>query len=74
MTIEELKAEADRHGYKLTKKLPSMKVKKHCNVKPHEWLWAGEGWYYECPVCGLKTDPEPVAKKAMEKWNQLVGE
>ena len=72
MTFEELKAEADRQGYMLIKKLDILEPAYHCGVKPHIWYSSFSGWYYECPVCGMASDPVPLSKNAIENWNEMV--
>lgn len=74
MTFEELKQEADRQGYMLIKKIEVNEPAYHCGVRPHIWYWSGGGWYYECPVCKMASDPVPLSSKAVDAWNDLVRE
>lgn len=74
MTFDELKKAADEHGYMLVKKIEVVEPKYHCGVKPHTWFSSLSGWYYECPVCGMASDPVPLSRKAIEEWNKMVNE
>ena len=73
MTLEELKAEAKRQGYKLIKaKRPRFEVCL-CGHNVHQWVSGLEGWMVYCKHCGLES---PWAKKSysavIEAWNEMI--
>lgn len=73
MTFEELKAEAERQGYRLVKKNPYVQLKKcpNCDCLPELWLLGGE-WFRKCPICfstGGRAKTQIGAKKS---WNEMV--
>lgn len=78
MTLEELKSEAAKLGYKLVKKQPYIKLLP-CTCgekKPSLWYYYnGEKTgteHYKCDNCGLEALPAKTNRKARENWNQLV--
>ena len=73
MTLEELKAEAKRKGYKLIKtKRPRFEVCL-CGHNVRQWVSGPEGWAVYCKHCGLEG---PWAKKShsavIEAWNAMI--
>ena len=73
MTLEELKAEAKRQGYKLIKaKRPRFEVCL-CGHNVHQWVCGPEGWAVYCKHCGLES---PRAKKShnavIVAWNAMI--
>ena len=75
MTLEELKAEAKRQGYKLIKaKRPRFETCL-CGHNVHQWVSGPEGWAVYCKHCGLQG---PWAKKShnavIVAWNAMISE
>jgi predicted RNA-binding Zn-ribbon protein involved in translation (DUF1610 family) len=75
MTIEELKTEAEKLGYRVVKKekyvslLPCPCGRK----KPEKWYSFTENEdFYQCPNCGLKAPGAMTDKQARYNWNLLV--
>lgn len=79
MTLEELKTEANKLGYKL------VPIKKYvsrstcvCGQKYKVELWldtSGTGmFFYKCPKCGLKGYPASSREGAKLNWNRKVEE
>lgn len=73
MTLEDLKAEAKRQGYKLIKaKRPRFELCL-CGHNVHQWVSGPEGWSVYCKPCGLEG---PWAKKSnaavIEAWNEMI--
>lgn len=80
MTLEELKAEADKLGYRLSKKSERVKFLPcvcGCNRRLH---WFGHSYYegtqisFECNNCGLKSPPGSSEQEARQKWNKMIKE
>ena len=76
MTLEELKAEAKKHGYKLVKEYVPIKFEpcvcgkkgtavKHIRLNPHEY-------YYKCNRCWFSADGARTQREAKLKWNECV--
>jgi hypothetical protein len=76
MTLEELKAEAKKHGYKLTKEYIPIRFAqcicgqkgyavKHIKLNPHQY-------YYKCNRCGFSADGARTQREAKLKWNEYV--
>ena len=75
MTLEELKAEAKKHGYKLTKEYIPIRFApcvcgqgyavKDFKLNPH-------AYFYRCSRCGLKADGARTQREAKLKWNECV--
>lgn len=77
MTLEELKSEAKKHGYKLIKERPYIRLA-HC-VCGHKsigtWFtYGGEPtmYHHECYKCGFTSEPAPTKYEARQKWNECV--
>ena len=76
MTLEELKLEADKLGYRIAPK--SIYIKwKPCACGSHrrrEWIKGGEhgGYFYECAECGLRTPIGKTKRQAKLNWNNAV--
>lgn len=73
MTLEELKAEAKRQGYKLIKaKRPRFETCL-CGHNVHQWVSGPKGWAVYCKHCGLYG---PWAKKShnavIVAWNTMI--
>ena len=73
MTLEELKAEAKRQGYKLIKaKRPRFEVCL-CGHNVHQWVSGPEGWMVYCKHCGLNSPWTAKNKTAViEAWNEMI--
>lgn len=73
MTLEELKAEAKRQGYKLIKDKHPRFERCLCGHNVHQWASGPEGWAVYCKHCGLES---PWAKKShsavIEAWNAMI--
>lgn len=75
MELEELKAEAEKLGYKLVKKQESTALLP-CTCgggKPHEWLQFGEtGYIYRCEKCDKEGKLCKTKTDARRAWNQMI--
>lgn len=73
MTLEELKAEAKRQGYKLIKDKHPRFERCLCGHNVHQWVSGPEGWAVYCKHCGLES---PWAKKShnavIVAWNAMI--
>jgi hypothetical protein len=79
MTFEELKAEASRQGYSLTKKITyaklkpcvcgSKKIYQDITVYPKTY-----GKYYYCSNCKRKSEIAKSWYQARDNWNKFVEE
>ena len=73
MTLEELKAEAERHGYRRIKSSRPRFECWLCGHNVHQWVRGPEGWAVYCKHCGLHG---PWAKKShsavIEAWNAMI--
>ena len=73
MTLDELKAEAKRQGYKLIKDNPMPKMLPCICGSKHRTLWLGaDGWYFECDGCGRTAKPGRTERGARNEWNRMV--
>lgn len=79
MTLEELKTEADKLGYRLVKK-PERITMLPCPVcgskNTSEWYAMEFGRYIfrKCNGCHFRGDYEKTPTKAKKKWNEAVEE
>ena len=78
MTLKKLKTEADKHGYRLVKDNPTVKLLP-CPVcgskRTIEWIHSSddEGIYSrECNKCDFRASREKTKRKARESWNKAV--
>lgn len=75
MTIEELKAEADKLGYRILKKEKYINLSP-CSCgrkKPEKWHDAIEGnKFYQCRNCGRKAPGANTDKQAKKNWNKMM--
>jgi predicted SprT family Zn-dependent metalloprotease len=76
MTLEELKAEAKKHGYTLTKKIVYEPLKK-CPCGSHrsirqEISLKPKGKYYRCAECGRKGELASSWYQARANWNKTL--
>ena len=73
MTLEELKAEAKRQGYKLIKAKRPRFEPCLCGHNDHQWVSGPEGWAVYCKHCGLES---PWVKKShnavIVAWNAMI--
>ena len=73
MTLEELKAEAKRQGYKLVKAKRPRFEPCLCGHNVHQWASGPKGWAVYCKHCGLYG---PWAKKShnavIVAWNEMI--
>ena len=74
MTIEELKAEAEKQGYTLTKKITYAKIQKCvCGKHPYQEISINpNGKYFRCAKCGLKGEIGRWNYQAIDNWNKAV--
>ena len=76
MTLDELKAEAKRQGYKLIKdtKMPKM-LPCVCGAERRVELSNTRGAYcYECMKCGRAASWGDTRREARENWNRMVND
>lgn len=74
MTVEELKKEADKLGYRVLKKEKSIPLSAcPCGrKKPWEGWHFGGGYSYKCPNCGNEAPVASTKKQARINWNEFV--
>ena len=78
MTLDELKTEAEKLGYRLVKNQPYIKLLPcTCGRKIiKEWydagFWAGDKYFYACPRCGKKSPPAKTIRGARIAWNEMI--
>ena len=73
MTLEEIKAEAQKHGYKLVKESPNPTLDACiCGSKRHIRMLGLRTKYYVCVKCGFKADEAKYLYQAKLKWNECV--
>ena len=76
MTVEELKVEAAKLGYKIIKKQEYIKFKPcicGCN-KRGLWYRSGGTRLYKCNNCGLEAPEGSNDKEAKLNWNKMIEE
>ena len=75
LTLQELKAEAKRQGYKLIKAKRPRFERCLCGHNVHQWVSGPKGWAVYCKHCGLYG---PWAKKShnavIVAWNAMISE
>ena len=74
MTLEELRTEAKKHGYKLTKEYPYVRMIPCVCGSKSQTLWGAPGHmhYYQCKKCGFSTGLVKTKYEAKLKWNECV--
>ncbi len=76
MTLEELKVEADKLGYRLQKKQPYVPFPtcKCTNYRKgiQKYYKVGEGYFYQCENCGLTSQPAKLVRDAERNWYELT--
>jgi transcription elongation factor Elf1 len=82
MTFEELKAEADRQGYRLVKREPYVKTYRcpKCGNDPvprRGWVFGLDGredkWVYFCYTCNIRGEAARTKQLALINWNEQCG-
>lgn len=75
MTLEELRIEAEKHGYRLAKITPTVKLLP-CPVcgskRTSEWFRTDGSISRECNKCSFRGFWAATKKKAKENWNKAV--
>lgn len=73
MTFEELKAEADRQGYKLIKKSQYIRLERCPQCGKYPRLWCGQrGIYYSCHQ--YNSEPCKSERAAKLAWNRMANQ
>lgn len=73
LTLQELKAEAKRQGYKLIKDKHPRFERCLCGHNVHQWVSGPEGWAVYCKHCGLYGPWAAKNKTAViEAWNEMI--
>lgn len=74
LTLDELKAEAKRQGYKLIKDNPIPKFNPCICGANHrtEWKNTRGAYCYECMECGRTSSWGDNRREARENWNRMV--
>lgn len=77
MTLEELKSEAKRQGYKLVK-IPEKVVLSSCLCGEKRgiklWVRVGQGNFFKCSKCGFEGPCAKGERQAKIAWNKAVAE
>jgi len=75
MTLEELKAEAKRQGYKLIKAKRPRFEPCLCGYNVHQWVHGPEGRAVYCKHCGLESPwVQGGETDVREAWNEMIRE
>ena len=75
MTVEELKAEAKKLGYKIIPVSESIKLLPCvCGCKRRTHWWTVKGMFYQCNQCGLKAPIGENETEAKKLWNKMIEE
>lgn len=75
MTVEELKLEAAKLGYKLIKKQESIKFLPCICGRNARHLWWDcdtQMCFYRCKYCGFKGNQGKTERKAKINWNKTI--
>ena len=74
MTLEELRKEAEKHGYTLSKKIVYEKLNYcSCGRRPFQAISVNpNGKYYRCPYCGKKSEIARTLYQARSNWNKVA--
>jgi hypothetical protein len=78
MTLEELRTEAKKHGYKLTKEYPYISLAPcvcgHKKISSYFTLDNNSKamHFHRCYKCGLESEPARTKYEAKLKWNECV--
>lgn len=77
MTLDELRREANKLGYRVLKKtepLPTL-VPCTCGCNRRASLWrAGRGAFYRCKGCGFESKPAITERGKRQNWNDAITE
>ena len=77
MTLEELRAEAKKHGYKLTKEYPYVRLSPcvcgHKRIGSY-MIYGGSKtpYFHKCYQCGFASEEARTKHEAKLKWNECV--
>ena len=75
MTLDEIKKEADKLGYRVLKKtepLPTLiPCACGCNRRT-SWWKSGVGEYYACKNCGFESEPAITERGKRQNWNDAI--
>ena len=81
MTLEELKLEADKLGYKLVKKQKSIKLLPCICGSKRRTMWIttaggtkGVQRILACDKCGMEAPPGNTIQEAKGNWNKMIKE
>ena len=76
MTVEELKSEAKKLGYRITP------IRKYIKLLPCTcgrkqlggWWWDSENhvYFYKCPICDMEGPPGKTDREARKNWNTMI--
>lgn len=74
MTFEELKAEADKLGYRLVKQSsPIRLIPCTCGSNRRESWYTFDGLqFYRCSKCGKESPAGASCRDAKRKWNEMI--
>ena len=82
MTLEEIRTEAQKHGYKLVKEHPYVRMMPcicgHKNISYCSTFYSASGektqtpYYHQCRKCGLTSEHTKTKYQAKLKWNECV--
>ena len=74
MTLEELRTEAQKHGYKLTKEYPYISLAPCICGSKYRTMWFGVNntYEYKCNKCGFASGRAKTKHDAKIKWNECV--
>ena len=73
MTLEQIRTEAKKHGYKLVKDTPNPTLDACiCGSKRHIRMLGIHVKYYKCTKCGFTADEVQYLYQAKLKWNECV--
>lgn len=76
LSDEEFKVEAKRRGYNLIK-IPEKVKLLPCvcgGKKLKTWYVPGKKQFYECPNCGLRSEPATMIRQMNLNWNKMIEE
>lgn len=74
MTLDELKQEAAKYGYKLYKNYPYIALKDcpKCVRRSIRMTYTNDGRYYRCRHCQFHGEPVKNDRQARIAWNNAV--
>ena len=75
MNINELKAEANRLGFSISKKITYEKISKcQCGSKRIASEIGMRSKYYRCTHCGYTSEPAKTKYEAIHNWNKATND